>query len=66
MVILEDAMKQYGVTVPWKYWQVMDARTIYKIAKSSKLGNNHNALADCVNQIDLLQTALKKLGINKF
>jgi len=66
MVILEDAMKQYGVTVPWKYWQVMDARTIYKIAKSPKLSNNHNALADCVNQIDLLQKALKQLGITKF
>ena len=66
MVILENAMKQYGVNMPWQYWQVMDARTVYKLAGSPKLGNNHNALADCVNQIDLLQKALKKLGITKF
>jgi len=66
MVILEDAMAQYGINVPWKYWQVMDARTIYKITKAPKLDNNHNALADCVNQIDLLQASLKQLGITKF
>jgi len=66
MVILENAMQQYGITVPWKYWQVMDARTIYKISKAPKVNNNHNALADCVNQIDLLQKSLKQLGITKF
>jgi len=66
MVILENAMKQYGVSVPWKFWQLMDTRTIYKIAGSKKLGNNHNALADCVNQIDLLQNALKTLNVTKF
>jgi hypothetical protein len=67
MVILENAFKQQGVPMPWKYWQVMDARTIYKMAPTvGKLGNNHNALADCVNQIDMLQKALKILNINKF
>lgn len=66
MVILENAMKQYGVTMPWKYWQVMDARTVYKLGNAPKLGNSHNALEDCVNQIDLLQKTLKQLGITKF
>jgi hypothetical protein len=66
MVILENAMKQYGVTMPWKYWQVMDARTVYKLCNAPKLGNSHNALEDCVNQIDLLQKSLKKLGITSF
>ena len=64
--ILENAMLQYGVNIPWKYWQISDARTVYKLAPSvGKLGNNHNALADCVNQIDLLQKTFKHLGITK-
>ena len=64
MVILENAMAMYGVNVPWKYWQVMDARTVYKMVPAvGKLGNNHNALADCVNQIDMLQKAISILGI---
>ena len=66
MVILENAMKQYDISVPWKSWQVMDARTIYKLSKAPGLDNNHNALADCVNQIDVLQKSLKKLGVTTF
>jgi hypothetical protein len=65
MVILEDAMRQYGVNCPWKYWQVMDARTIYKLTGAKPLGNNHNALADCVNQIDTLQKCIAQIGITK-
>ena len=64
--ILEDAMKEYEITCPWKYWQVMDARTIYKVTGAKPLGNSHNALEDCINQIDTLQASLKKLGITKF
>jgi hypothetical protein len=66
MVILEDAMRQYGIPCPWKYWQVMDARTIYKLTSAKPLGNNHNALADCVKQIDTLQQSIKQLGISEF
>jgi len=66
MVILENAFKQNGMNLPWKYWQVMDARTVYKMVPAvGKLGNNHNALADCVNQIDMLQKAMQILQINK-
>ena len=64
MVILEDAFRQHGLPCPWQFWQVMDARTIYKLTGAPKLGNNHNALADCVNQIDLLQKSIAKLGIS--
>ena len=64
--MLEDAMKEFGVNVPWKYWQVMDARTIYKITNMGNAGssNSHNALEDCVNQIDMLQRAIAKIGIS--
>jgi len=65
--ILEDAFRQYNMPLPWKYWQVMEMRTILKLTPQvGKLGNNHNALADCVNQIDLLQKSLKILNIKKF
>ena len=64
MVILEDAFRQYEIPCPWKFWEIMDARTIYKLTGAPKLGNNHNALADCVNQIDLLQKAIIQLGIS--
>lgn len=65
IVMLENAMKQYGVTIPWKYWQVMDARTIYRVNNMGSAGssNSHNALEDCVNQIDMLQRACRKMGM---
>jgi len=66
MVILEDAFREHEIPVPWKFWEVMDARTIYKLTNAKPLGNNHNALADCVNQIDTLQKCIEKLGISKF
>lgn len=62
--ILEHAFKQCGLSVPFKYWKTSDTRTVYKLVPElGKTGNNHNALADCVNQIDLLQKAFKILGI---
>lgn len=66
MVILEDAFKQNGMPIPWKYWNVSDARTIYKLTGAKPLCNNHNALADCVKQIDTLQKSIAKLGIDTF
>ena len=66
MVILEDAFREHEMPCPWKFWEVMDARTIYKLTNAKSLGNNHNALADCVNQIDTLQKSIKQLGITKF
>ena len=66
MVILENAFRQNNINLPWKYWQVMDARTVYKmVPQVGKLSNNHNALADCVNQIDMLQKAYKILELEK-
>jgi hypothetical protein len=68
ITMLENAMVQYGVNVPWKFWQVNDARTVYKIAKAGTAGasNSHNALEDCVNQIDMLQRVFRDLGITSF
>lgn len=67
MTILENAYKTNGLNMPWKYWQVMDARTVYKMtSRRGQTGNTHNALEDCVNQIDLLQKCLAELGVTKF
>jgi len=64
--ILDDAFVKNDLAVPWKYWNTRDTRTVYSLVPNlGKLGNNHNALADCVNQIDMLQKALKLLGITK-
>jgi len=67
IAILENAMYQTGVHIPWKYFQVMDARTIYQMFPGkNNLGNSHNALEDCVNQIILLQKIFKENGITSF
>ena len=67
IAILENAMEQYGVNIPWKYWQIMDARTIYRMTGAGSAGstNSHNALEDCVNQIDMLQKIFKELGVRQ-
>ncbi len=65
IVILENAFKQYGVPIPWKFWQVNDARTVYKLVPQvgRQSGNTHNALEDCVNQIELLFKATKIINL---
>jgi hypothetical protein len=61
--ILENAYKALGMGLPWQYYKVMDARTVYKMANAGRLGNSHNALEDCINQVVLLQDSLKKLDV---
>lgn len=63
MTILENAYKSFDMPLPWQYYKVMDARTIYNIANAGRLGNSHHALEDCVNQVVLLQKAFNKLGV---
>jgi hypothetical protein len=63
--ILEDAYKDYGYSHPWKFWDILDCRTIIKMNPTKKLRNSHHALEDCVNQIDILQDTIKRLKITK-
>ena len=79
MTILENAYKSYNKPLPWQYYRVRDARTVYNL-----LGNvtathpvnqfeirsgephrpaSHHALDDCCRQIDLLQFTLKQLNV---
>jgi len=62
--ILENAYKQLEIPIPWKWWNVLDTRTMFRL-NNEKLKNDHHALQDCVNQIILLQKTLKKLDITK-
>ena len=61
--ILEDCNRQFGFTSPWKYWQVMDARTIYKMVPDHTIpqSGKHNALWDCFNQIQRLTDCFNRL-----
>lgn len=61
-IILEDLMK----SVPWKYFQVRDQRTVDDLAidkqaiKDFKAVINHDALADCNNQLKRLMFCLRE------
>jgi hypothetical protein len=55
--ILEDAYRQCGINIPWKFWNVRDVRTVVDLAKGlvdkndvAQEGTAHNALGDAVYQ----------------
>jgi len=50
--VLEDA-----ITLPFKYYQWRDCRTLDEIARMDKV-NNHNALTDCRNQMEHIRKVL--------
>lgn len=64
IVMLENAIEQTGRRIPWKFWNVRDARTVYGLCPTldTRL-NGHIALDDCRNQIVLLQEAFRMLNI---
>ena len=64
IMMLENALNQTGKRIPWKFWDVRDARTVYSLCPllDTRL-NGHIALDDCRNQIVLLQEAFRILGI---
>jgi len=64
ITILENAFKSYGMRLPWQYYNVLDARTVYRMNPDhERLGNSHHAFEDVILQISLLQRTFKKLGI---
>lgn len=65
MNILEHAYKSYNMVLPWQYYNVRDARTVYSLCPNlNKYPASHHALEDCRRQIDLLHDALECLKIN--
>ncbi len=54
-------MKQLGLPIPWQFWNVRDARTVYSLYPDlPKPRASHHALEDCRRQIDLLQQTIKQ------
>lgn len=66
MTILEHAYKQFEINLPWQYFKVMDARTVFKLLPAvGKPQNNHHAFHDCVNQIGMLQQVFQHFKITE-
>ena len=66
MNILEHAYKSYRKSLPWQYYKVRDARTIYSLwPDCPRPPTEHHALQDCKRQIDMLQQTLKHLGVTQ-
>jgi exodeoxyribonuclease VIII len=66
MNIIEHAYKSYGKPLPWQFYVVRDARTIYSLWPDlPKPPTSHHALEDCRRQIEMLQATLKHLNIKE-
>ena len=64
MNILEHAYKSYGKALPWQFYNVRDARTVYSLwPECPRPPTSHHALEDCRRQIDMLQATLKHLNV---
>lgn len=65
-VILENAFRVCELEVPWAYNSPRDTRTIFELAgvdikKEVRGGIFHNALEDCIFQVQMVQKAWKRL-----
>jgi hypothetical protein len=64
--ILEHAYKSYDMTLPWQFYVVRDARTVYSLCPTlDKYPASHHALEDCRRQILLLWDTLEYLNIKE-
>jgi hypothetical protein len=63
--VLENAFKAVGLKRPWKYWDVMDCRTVFNMAgydnrkareaDTANAHKYHDALEDCKSQVAILR-----------
>ena len=66
MNIIEHAYKSHSMSLPWKFYRVRDARTVYSLYPDLDKGTvSHHALDDCQQQILKLQATLKHLGVTQ-
>lgn len=61
--VLEWSLKACSKPVPWKYWNLRDARTVYSVfdlnmKEFPRVGDYHNAIDDCKTQIAALKSVL--------
>jgi hypothetical protein len=57
IAILEDAYRQLDIEIPWKFWNILDMRTVKAVYEAGRGGfsracggTKHNALDDAVHQ----------------
>jgi hypothetical protein len=63
---LEHAYKSYNISLPWQFYMVRDARTVYSLCPNlEKYPASHHALEDCRRQIYLLWDALESMNIKE-
>ena len=69
--MLEHALRQHEIDIPWKYYNVRDMRTIRDMFESQrgglpmpKLSNDHHAMRDAVNQAEFVCKMWQKLVNN--
>ena len=70
--IMDNHLNAVDMVVPWKYWDQNDYRTVLNIFNldNSKLRKNssntyHDAVADCIAQVEILTTILRPLWITE-
>lgn len=61
--ILDSTYRKLNRSVPWKYWNQRDTRTIYSVfgvdwRNYPRVGSHHNGLDDCLTQIKCLKECL--------
>lgn len=70
IAILEFALKNASLTVPWKFWEVRDTRTLWEVAgvrlNSDGGSTSHRADDDAIKQAAKVQEAYKKLSTAGF
>ena len=68
-VILANAYRACDMTVPWKFWNTRDTRTLFDLAnismKDLPQDNKHHAISDAYRQVIGVKKSLKKLSLLK-
>ena len=62
--ILESILEDYGVEIPWKFYNIRDLRTykefVYDGIDLSRTGTFHNALDDAIYQAEVVLEGIKR------
>jgi len=68
IAILTDAMNQFKITIPWKFWNSRDTRTVQELCEGvidsrdyKRKGVYHNALDDAKHQVKWLSDMYQRV-----
>lgn len=67
ITIIENAMRQLGINIPWNFWMVRDTRTLFEVANVSTgddgKSTSHRAVDDAARQVLTVQRAYRRLKL---